>query len=160
MTDQLKPADGSRGRKRRLGRGPGSGSGKTSGKGHKGQRARSGHKQRAWFEGGQMPLQRRVPKRGFKNPFKTVYQVVKLGDLEGLKAEKVDKLALKEAGLIRRISDPVKVLAGGELKRRCEVTVEAFSGAARQAIEAAGGSCTATGKPATKKRRFTPKQTG
>jgi large subunit ribosomal protein L15 len=138
---KIKPAEGSRTPVKRLGRGPGSGLGKTAGKGHKGQKARSGHKNRAWFEGGQMPLQRRVPKRGFKNPFRKAYQVVNLGDLQKLEVDTVDQHLLAEAGLVRSADQPVKVLGGGEISRKVAVTADAFSESARQAIEAAGGNC-------------------
>ena len=139
---KIKPADGSRGSRKRLGRGAGSGKGKTAGKGTKGQKSRSGHTYRAWFEGGQMPLQRRVPKRGFKNPFRTSYQVVNLGDLERVGKADIDKQALEDAGLIRHADEPVKILGDGELKEKVNVTADAFSGTARRAIEEAGGSVT------------------
>ncbi|MFC1629104.1 50S ribosomal protein L15 [Gemmatimonadota bacterium] len=139
---EINPSEGSRQTRKRIGRGTGSGTGKTSGKGHKGQKARSGYKQRAWFEGGQMPLQRRVPKRGFKNPFRTAYDVVNVGDLERVKTEQIDKEALKEAGLIRSSDILVKVLGNGKLDKTVNVTVDAFSASARTAIETAGGTCT------------------
>ena len=138
----IKPADGSRRTRKRVGRGPGSGRGKTAGRGTKGQKSRSGYTKRAWFEGGQMPLQRRVPKRGFKNPFKTVYEVVNIGELDRVKTDEIDKGVLKEAGLIRSEKLPVKLLGTGKIDRKLNVTVEAFSVSAREAIEAAGGSCT------------------
>ena len=138
---EIKPADGSRKSRKRVGRGPGSGTGKTAGKGTKGQKARSGYSGRAWFEGGQMPLQRRVPKRGFKNPFKTTYEVVNLGDLDRVQGDEVDKDALKDAGLIRSRNVPVKILGNGKIERKLNVTVDAFSASAREAIEAAGGKC-------------------
>ncbi|MFC1544040.1 50S ribosomal protein L15 [Gemmatimonadota bacterium] len=138
---EIKPADGSRSNRKRLGRGPGSGRGKTAGKGHKGQKARSGHKNRPWFEGGQMPLQRRVPKRGFTNPFHKVFQVVNLKDLEKVKGGEIDRAALREVGLIRSVGKPVKILGEGSIERKVTVRVDAFSEAARRAIEAAGGSC-------------------
>ncbi len=153
---EMNPAEGSRQTRKRIGRGPGSGTGKTAGKGHKGQRARSGYSRRAWFEGGQMPLQRRVPKRGFKNPFRTVYDVVNVGDLVRVKAEQVDKETLKEAGLIRSINIPVKILGNGKLEKSVSVTVEAFSTSARTAIEAAGGTCTVI---KTDRRDFRAKRT-
>lgn len=137
----IKPADGSRRSRKRVGRGPGSGTGKTAGRGSKGQKSRSGYTNRAWFEGGQMPLQRRVPKRGFKNPFKTVYEVVNVGDLDRVKTDEIDKGVLKEAGLIRSEKLLVKLLGDGKIERKVNVTVEAFSASAREAIEAAGGRC-------------------
>lgn len=103
-----------------------------------------------------MPLQRRVPKRGFKNPFRKVYDVVNVGDLERVKAEQVDKETLKEAGLIRSINVPVKMLGNGKLEKSVSVTVEAFSTSARTAIEAAGGTCTVI---KTDRRDFRAKRT-
>ena len=153
---EMNPAEGSRQTRKRIGRGPGSGTGKTAGKGHKGQRARSGYSRRAWFEGGQMPLQRRVPKRGFKNPFRTAYDVVNVGDLERIKTEQIDKEVLKEAGLIRSTNMPVKVLGNGKLDRSVNVTVDAFSASARTSIEAAGGVCTVI---QTDRRDFRTKRT-
>jgi len=143
----IQPADGSRRTRKRVGRGPGSGTGKTAGKGMKGQKARSGYTHRAWFEGGQMPLQRRVPKRGFKNPFRREYQVVNLDDLGRITAAEIDKEVLAEAGVIRSADGMVKLLADGTIDRKVHVTVDAFSAAARTAVEAAGGSCTALAEP-------------
>jgi large subunit ribosomal protein L15 len=145
---EIKPAGKSRQPRKRLGRGPGSGLGKTAGKGHKGQRARSGFKSKPGFEGGQMPLQRRVPKRGFKNPFRRSYQVVNLSDLQKLELESIDQRVLADAGLVRSAQQPVKILGGGEVARRIQVTADAFSESARRAIEAAGGSCS-VGSPPT-----------
>ena len=138
---EIKPADGSRSNRKRIGRGVGSGLGKTAGKGMKGQKSRSGYSRRPWFEGGQMPLQRRIPKRGFTNIFKVSYQVVNLGDLEKLKADEVDQVSLAEAGLVRTPRKPVKILGEGELTRKVTVKADAFSNSARQAIESAGGTC-------------------
>jgi large subunit ribosomal protein L15 len=138
---ELKPADGSRSNRKRLGRGVGTGTGKTAGKGMKGQRSRSGHKNRPWFEGGQMPLQRRVPKRGFTNIFKKHYQAVNLKNLEGLSVSEIDQVGLAEAGLVRSARRPVKILGEGELTKKINVTADAFSSGARESIEAAGGSC-------------------
>ncbi|MFC1545421.1 50S ribosomal protein L15 [Gemmatimonadota bacterium] len=153
---EINPSVGSRQTRKRIGRGTGSGTGKTAGKGHKGQKARSGYSQRAWFEGGQMPLQRRVPKRGFKNPFRTTYDIVNVGDLERVKTEQIDKEALKDAGLIRSANGLVKVLGNGKLDKSVNVTVDAFSASARTAIEAAGGSCTVI---QTDRRDFRAKRT-
>jgi len=139
----LSPAEGSRQRKKRVGRGPGSGTGKTAGRGAKGQRSRSGHSLRVGFEGGQMPLVRRVPKRGFTNTFAVRYAVVnlrQLGDFEG----EVTPEHLVDRGLVRR-GMPVKVLGVGELSRALQVTAARFSKTARAKIEAAGGSCEETG---------------
>lgn len=139
----LSPAEGSTTAKKRLGRGIGSGLGKTSGKGHKGQWARSGGGVRPGFEGGQMPLIRRVPKRGFNNHFKKVYSIVNLSVLDSLEANSVvDMQVLAEKGLIKVIKDSVglKVLGNGALTKALTVKASAFSAAAKEAIEKAGGS--------------------
>ncbi len=143
----IQPADGSRRPRKRVGRGPGSGYGKTAGRGTKGQKARSGHTQRAWFEGGQMPLQRRVPKRGFKNPFRRIYEVVNLDDLGRLTQTEIDKQVMADAGLIRSADGLVKLLGNGKIDKKVHVTVDACSDSARRAVEAAGGTCTALGEP-------------
>jgi large subunit ribosomal protein L15 len=135
----LKPAIGSTKKTKRIGRGVGSGHGKTSTKGHKGQKARSGAKFRAWFEGGQMPLQRRIPKVGFKNFFRKEYQVVNVGDLSKLGKAKVSPEDLLAARLIRKKNIPLKVLGEGEISKALEVNAHAFSKSAVQKIEAAGG---------------------
>ena len=135
----LSPAKGSRRPRKRIGRGPGSGLGKTAGRGHKGQRSRSGFSQRRGFEGGQMPLVRRVPKRGFTNIFRREYAVVNVRDLAGLEGE-ITPETLLENGLVRR-GKPVKVLADGELKKALTVKAHKFSAAARAKIESAGGKC-------------------
>ena len=128
-------------RRKRLGRGPGSGTGKTAGKGHKGQRARSGGGVRPGFEGGQMPLLRRLPKRGFRNRFKIEYQVVNVSDLNSFrKGSAVDPASLREAGLISSRRKPVKILGNGELKKELEVKAHAFSRSAWDKITSAGGS--------------------
>jgi len=138
--DSMKPAPGSRKPKKRVGRGPGSGLGKTSGSGHKGELARAGQKLMPGFEGGQMPLQRRLPKRGFKNFKRVAYQVVNVSALAGFDAgSTVDADALVKRGLVRKTS-PVKILASGKLDRGLTVKAHAFSQAARAAIEAAGGT--------------------
>ena len=134
----LSPAKGSKRPKKRIGRGPGSGHGKTAGRGHKGQRSRSGFSQRAGFEGGQMPLVRRVPKRGFTNIFRTEYQVVNVARLADLEGE-VTPESLVEQGLVRS-GQPVKVLGNGEIATALKVKAQKFSAAARAKIEAAGGS--------------------
>jgi large subunit ribosomal protein L15 len=135
----LSPAPGSRRTRKRVGRGPGSGTGKTAGRGHKGQKSRAGYSQRAGFEGGQMPLVRRVPKRGFTNVFRTEYQVVNVGRLAGLEGA-VTPESLAAAGLVKA-GRPVKILAEGDLTQALQVSAHKFSRAARQKIEAAGGSC-------------------
>ena len=142
--DTLSPAEGSRTSVKRLGRGIGSGLGKTSGKGHKGQWARSGGGVRPGFEGGQMPLTRRVPKRGFNNHFRKVYAVVNLEQLSAFEAGAVvDFETLLDAGLIKEVKNAVghKVLAGGELNVALTVKAAKFSVAAKEAIEKAGGTC-------------------
>ena len=138
--DAMKPAPGSRRARKRVGRGPGSGLGKTSGKGHKGARARAGFVDKPGFEGGQMPMQRRLPKRGFTNVSRVEYQIVNLRDLGRFDAGSVvDAAALAGKGLVsgRR---PIKILAKGKVDRGLTVRANAFSESARQAIEAAGGT--------------------
>ena len=139
----LKPAEGATRKRKRVGRGPGSGNGKTAGRGHKGQKSRSGYSRRYGFEGGQMPLVRRIPKRGFTNIFRVGFQVVNLRDLDRLFADgdTVTPELLVEKGLIRGGKKPVKVLASGELGKKLTVQAHAFSKNAQAAIEAAGGSC-------------------
>jgi len=136
---ELKPREGSRHSRKRVGRGPGSGTGKTAGKGHKGQKSRSGYSQRIGFEGGQMPLTRRVPKRGFTNIFRTVYSTVNLSQLAEIGSE-ISPEVLLEKGLVRR-GRKVKILGDGEVTGALVVTANKFSKAAREKIEAAGGRC-------------------
>ena len=135
----LKPAPGSRRAKKRVGRGPGTGLGKTAGRGHKGQRSRAGFSSRPGFEGGQMPLVRRVPKRGFTNIFRTEFSVINIGDLEAFDGT-VGPVQLLEAGRVRK-GRQVKVLGGGELSKAITVQAHRFSASARSKIEAAGGTC-------------------
>jgi large subunit ribosomal protein L15 len=137
----LRPAEGAVQTGRRRGRGPGSGLGKTSGKGHKGQNARSGGGVRPGFEGGQMPLTRRLPKRGFFNPFSKIYTEVNVSKLDIFEEDTVVTAALlKEKGIISKIEkDGVKVLGSGELTKRLTVQVAAFTRTAQQKIEALGG---------------------
>ena len=135
----LRPAKGSTHPTKRLGRGPGSGHGKTSGKGHKGQKARSGGHVRPGFEGGQMPLIRRVPKRGFTNPFKVRWQLVSLEKLAAFAGREVTVAALVEAGLAARADLGVKLLADGDAPQGLVVRGVALSATARRKIEAAGG---------------------
>ena len=136
----LKPAPGSKRARKRVCRGIGSGTGKTGGRGHKGQRARSGGFHKVGFEGGQMPLQRRLPKRGFNSPTREDTAEVRLSDLERLKAEKIDLAALKEAGVVPAFSNGAKVIVSGKLTRKVALAGIAVSKGARAAIEAAGGS--------------------
>ncbi len=141
--DTLQPAEGSRKSAKRLGRGIGSGLGKTSGKGHKGQWARSGGGVRPGFEGGQMPLTRRLPKRGFNNHFKKVYAIVNLSELAGFESGAVvDFETLYCAGLIKEVKNAVglKVLGNGEIKVALTVKANKFSASAKEAIEKAGGT--------------------
>ena len=141
--DTISPAEGARTAKRRLGRGIGSGLGKTSGKGHKGQWARSGGGVRPGFEGGQMPLIRRVPKRGFNNHFRKVYSSVNLSVLENFEAGSVvDIETLNEKGLIKVVKDSLglKVLGNGTVSKALTVKAKSFSAAAKEAIEKAGGT--------------------
>jgi large subunit ribosomal protein L15 len=139
----LHPAPGAKKSRKRIGRGPGSGNGKTAGKGHKGQKSRSGYSRRYGFEGGQMPLVRRLPKRGFFNIFKVEFQVVNLRDLNRVFAdgETVSVETLVEKGLVRGGKRPVKVLGDGELTKKLTVQVQKFSASARAGIEKAGGRC-------------------
>ena len=130
---------GSKKKSKRIGRGIGSGHGKTSCRGAKGQRSRSGSKSRAWFEGGQMPLQRRLPKRGFTNIFTKRYQVLNVGDLESLKKNKISPEELLKVKVIRNKNLPVKILGNGEVKKPLEVQAHAFSKKAVEKLEAAGG---------------------
>ena len=134
----LRPARGSRKKPKRVGRGPGSGHGKTATRGHKGQLSRSGRKQYAGFEGGQMPLQRRVPKRGFTNLFGTEYAVVNVGALDRLTGEVTPELLVKE-GLVRKLLSGVKVLGDGELTKPLVVKAHRFSKSALEKIVRAGG---------------------
>ncbi len=139
MLHKLKPAKGSRTKSRRIGRGPGSGIGKTSGRGHGGQWSRSGGGVKAGFEGGQMPLQRRLPKRGFTNIFRTEYTIVNLRDLNRVEDVDVIDTDLMVKLRLARKGMPVKVLAIGELERSVTVKAHKFSTAAAAKIEKAGG---------------------
>ena len=145
ILSNLKYAEGSRKKRKRVGRGEGSGHGTQATRGMNGQRSRSGSKTRAWFEGGQMPLQRRIPKFGFTNIFKQTYQVVNLNALQRIADEnKIDKVInleeLKNLGLISNLKKPVKILGKGELKAKLNLEVNAISQSAKEKIESAGGS--------------------
>ena len=135
----LKPAPGAKRNRKRVGRGPGSGTGSQSGKGHKGQKARSGYKSKAWNEGGQMPIARRLPKRGFTNIFKTVYQIVNLSSLGKINQDTIDQEMLLKNRAIRNKRLPVKVLGVGEISKPVTVKAHAFSKSAIEKIEKAGG---------------------
>lgn len=138
--DDLKPPKGAKKKSKRVGCGAGSGHGKTACRGHKGQKARSGSSIPAWFEGGQMPLQRRLPKRGFHNPFRKVYQIVNLKDLSGFPAgADVNVESLLEAGLVKKKSVGVKLLAEGNVDRPLKVEVHACGKKAKELVEKAGG---------------------
>jgi large subunit ribosomal protein L15 len=136
----LKPAAGSRQSRKRLGRGVGSGLGKTSGKGHKGHKARTGGSTNPGFEGGQMPMYRRLPKRGFTNPFKVTFQVVNVRQLGKVSGAEVSPASLHAAGLVSEPDRPVKLLGAGEAERAFTVKGLAVSASARTKIEAAGGT--------------------
>ena len=142
---KLKPKKGSTHAKKRVGRGPGSGHGKTAGRGEKGQKSRSGYTSKLGFEGGQMPLQRRLPKRGFTNIFKKNHAVVNVSDLERFEnGATVDEAALRKAGLVKGQNDGIKILGDGKLSKKLTVTADKFSASARKQIEAAGGTCQET----------------
>jgi large subunit ribosomal protein L15 len=138
--NSIKPAAGSKHSKRRVGRGIGSGLGKTAGRGHKGQKSRSGGYHKVGFEGGQMPLQRRLPKRGFKSQSLKFNAEVTLSDLNKLSATEVNVLILKQAGLVGELVKTVKVIKTGEITRPVKLSGVGATAAAKQAIEAAGGS--------------------
>ena len=141
--NDLKPARGSKRGRRRVGRGPGSGLGKTAGRGHKGQKSRSGYSRRYGFEGGQMPLARRIPKRGFFNRFRVEFQLVNLRDLERVfdngDTASLEMMVLK--GLVNKGSKPVKILGMGELTKQLTVQAHKFSNTAQTSIEKVGGAC-------------------
>ncbi len=145
ILSNLTPAAGSRKKPKRIGRGQGSGHGGTATRGHKGAGSRSGAKHRAWFEGGQMPLVRRLPKRGFSSPFRTEFQVVNVDTLQRLATDGkfqdgvVNPAVLVKLGIVKQEASPVKVLGNGELKATLAVTAHAFSKSAVQKIETAGG---------------------
>lgn len=141
----LKYAKGSRKKEKRIGRGEGSGHGGTSTKGNKGSKSRSGVPVRAWFEGGQMPLQRRLPKYGFTNIFRNPFQIVKLTSLEKFEGKKVDAETLLLAGLINKKNQPIKILGNGEITKALQVEVHAVSASAKTKIEKAGGKVTVLG---------------
>jgi large subunit ribosomal protein L15 len=136
----IKPSAGAKHAKRRVGRGIGSGLGKTAGRGHKGQKSRSGGYHKVGFEGGQMPLQRRLPKRGFKSTTLKFNAEVSLADLERLAADEVDILTLKQAGLVGELARTVKVIKSGELTKKVALKGIVATAGAKAAIEAAGGS--------------------
>lgn len=136
---QLKPPAGQKHARRRVGRGMGSGHGKTAGRGTKGQLSISGYSRRRGFEGGQMPLHRRLPKRGFNNPFRKEYAVVNVGRLDQLEGDVFDPQRLLELGVIKKLKDGLKILGDGELTRPITVRAHLFSKTAEEKIRAAGG---------------------
>jgi large subunit ribosomal protein L15 len=136
----IQPADGAKHAKRRVGRGIGSGLGKTAGRGHKGQKSRSGGFHKVGFEGGQMPLQRRLPKRGFKSLATPYKAEVRLGDLQGLPVDEIDVLVLKAAGLVSELARNVRVILSGEISKKVTLKGLTATKGAKAAIEAAGGS--------------------
>ncbi|WPD22335.1 MAG: 50S ribosomal protein L15 [Candidatus Electrothrix aestuarii] len=139
--NNLSPNKGARKAKKRVGRGPGSGLGKTAGRGHKGARSRTGYSMNPGFEGGQMPLHRRLPKRGFTNTFKTCYKIISLSDLDQFEdGATVDRQALLDAGLIAEQDTLIKVLANGEISKKIQVEVDKVSRGAQEKIVAAGGT--------------------
>lgn len=147
----LAPAPGSSKEVKRIGRGHGSGNGKTAGKGHKGQKARAGRGQSPGFEGGQMPLQRRLPKRGFKNIFAKQYAMINVSQLNVFDdGAVIDNDALVLAGIVKKSLDGIKVLGRGEISKKLTVNLAAFSESAKQKIEAAGGTVSAIGKAEVK----------
>ena len=138
--NDLSPAKGSKKKRKRVGRGPGSGHGKTSCRGHKGQKSRSGGGPRLGFEGGQMPLQRRLPKRGFTNIFKKHYSIINVKDLNRFKPNSTLNVeVLKEAGLVKKIKDGIKLLGNGEISHPVIIRVDRVSKTAKEKIQAAGG---------------------
>ena len=140
--NSISPLPGSTKTRKRVGRGHGSGLGKSAGRGDKGAGQRSGFKRRAWFEGGQMPLARRLPMRGFKNIFKKEFQIVNIDSIEALGIEEVDAQTLMDNGLIRSALKPVKILGNGDVKSKINLTATIFSKSAKEKIEKAGGTAT------------------
>ena len=140
--DSLTPVPGSIKNRKRVGRGHGSGLGRSSGRGDKGAQQRSGFKRRPWFEGGQMALARRLPKRGFTNIFRKEFQIVNLEAIESLGLDTVDAQILADNGLVRSALKPIKILGDGELKLKVNISASAFSEPAKDKIEKAGGTAT------------------
>jgi len=146
ILSNLKPAKGSNKKNKRIGRGEGTGHGGTATRGENGQRSRAGAKYKVWFEGGQMPLQRRIPKRGFNSPFRVEYQVVNIGNLQKLVDDKkvkdgiINAVSLYKNGLISKANAPFKILGNGELKSKLNVEAHKFSASAKEKIESVGGT--------------------
>ena len=154
----LKPAPGSKSNRHRVGRGVGSGWGKTAGRGHKGQRARSGGFHKVGFEGGQMPLHRRLPKRGFNSPTRDDIGEVRTSDLQAMQATEIDLAVLKSAGIVSRHALAAKVILSGKLERKVSLKEIQVSKGARSMIEAAGGSIALTPKPEPKPKKVKEKK--
>ncbi len=148
----LKPAEGSKSDRHRVGRGIGSGWGKTAGRGHKGQKSRAGGFHKVGFEGGQMPLHRRLPKRGFTSLSRRYVEVVRLGELEKLGADEIDLMVLKQAGIVGTHAIDARVIASGELKRKVTVRGIGVTAGAKKAIEGAGGNVVVVEKAAPVKK--------
>ena len=143
--NELKPNPGATRTRKRIGRGPGSGTGKTAGRGHNGQKSRSGYSRKRGFEGGQMPLQRRVPKRGFKNPFRKEFVTLNVSILEKRDHAEFTIEDYQKLGLIKNLRDGIKILGDGELTRAITVHAHKFSKQAKEKIEKAGGTCVVVG---------------
>jgi large subunit ribosomal protein L15 len=143
----LHPASGSKKTNKRRGRGPGSGLGKTAGRGHKGQKSISGYSSKRGFEGGQMPLHRRLPKRGFTSIFKSRFTLINLDRLANLKVAEIGPKELREFGLIKKETEQIKILGRGEIAAPKKITAHRFSRSARDKIEKAGGQAVLVGKP-------------
>lgn len=142
---QLHPPPGQNHKPKRVGRGPGSGLGKTAGRGEKGQKSRSGYSRKRGFEGGQMPLVRRVPKRGFHNPFRKEYAIVNLDRLAQLEGDEFSPETLQKQGVVKNLHAGLKILGNGEISRAVTVTAHRFTKSAREKIEAAGGKVEVVG---------------
>ena len=151
--NELKPAPGAKHTRHRVARGVGSGWGKTAGRGHKGQKARSGGFHKVGFEGGQMPLHRRLPKRGFNSPTRNDIAEVRTSELQGLQAAEIDLAALKQAGIVPRQALAAKVILSGKLERKVALKEIQVSKGARAMIEGAGGSIQLTPKPQPEKKK-------
>ena len=136
----LKPASGSTHSKKRVGRGHGSGLGRSAGRGDKGAGQSSGFKRRSWFEGGQMPLSRRLPKRGFTNIFRKEFQIVNISQIDGMQENEIDAKLLYEKGLVRSPYKPIKILGSGDLKQSVNIVATEFSKSAKEKIEKLGGT--------------------
>ena len=149
---QLRPPKGQKHKNQRIGQGMGSGRGKYSGRGAKGAKSVSGYSRMRGFEGGQMPLHRRLPKRGFTNIWKKDYAIVNLGSLEQIEGDSFDPTSLLASGVIHKLKDGLKILGTGDLKRKIQVKAALFSKAAAEKIQAAGGSIEVVGKPAAESK--------